>query len=158
MADEKLLADEASLANEEPLADEELRASAETSPLLAAQQLQALLSGFAQLLRLELRQAGRQLPKLLLFGLLLIPLLLVLWLSGSALLSYLVYNASAQPGLALASFFVLQLIACVLVLACLARWKHQLSLPETRGALNDIFNLNGNIRDETATTDSTAEK
>ena len=115
-----------------------------------ARQVSATGRAYSRLFGLELRLAVADSGRLLVVGLLMLPVAILAWIGLGVLLAWLVYQYSLSVGFALASFFLLQLTVLVaLALAC-RRYSKSLSLPATRRHLNALLT---EIRDEPSTTE-----
>jgi hypothetical protein len=96
------------------------------------QQAAATGSDVFQLLRLELRLAIADSKRLLVLLLLIIPMLMLTWLSFSALLAWLIYllNTSITEGLV--ALFITQVLGLVSIFLACKHYNKSLSLPLTR--------------------------
>ena len=85
-----------------------------------------------QLVQLELRLAISDSPRLLILALLFIPLLMLTWVSFSALLAWLVYLLNTSVTQGLLAFFIIQLLGLVAISMGCKHYKKSLTLPLTR--------------------------
>jgi len=96
------------------------------------QQATTISTDIFQLVQLELRLAISDSKRLLVLALLFVPILILVWISFTVLLAWLVYlvNTSATQGLL--ALFISQILALLGI--CLGWWhyKKSLSLPLTR--------------------------
>jgi len=109
-------------------------------------QLAGLGGAYSRLFALELRLALGDARRLLILGLLMIPVALLAWIALGALLSWLVYGYSRSVTWGLTAFFLIQTLTLAgLALTC-RRYVASLSLPATRRHLHDLL---AETRDET---------
>lgn len=141
-------------ADESPPSRQVPRADALRDELKAAldwlRQLSAAGSAYSRLFALELRLALGDSGRLLVLGLLMVPVALLAWVGLGVLLAWLVYHYSQSVGFALGAFFLLQVVVlAALALAC-RRYSKSLSLPATRRHLNALL---AEVADEPSTTE-----
>ena len=113
-------------------------------------QLSAAGSTYSRLFALELRLALADSGRLLVLGLLMLPVALLAWIGLGVLLAWLVYHYSQSVGFALGAFFLLQLMTMAALGLTCRRYSKSLSLPATRRHLNALL---AEVRDEPGTTE-----
>jgi len=96
------------------------------------EQLLGCLTGIAELARLETLLAVKSLPRAVALWLLILPLVLLTWLSFSLLLSWIAYDLLMDALWGFVVFFGLQCIALGSCYFVLQAYKHRMSLPHTR--------------------------
>ena len=84
---------------------------------------------------LEIRLAVQTLPKLILIILLMVPLLLLVWCSFSVLIAWCVFTLTAQMGLGLLAFFVLQVGLFLICRSFFNKYCSRMTLPNTRAQI-----------------------
>jgi hypothetical protein len=102
------------------------------------QQAGTISTDIFQLVQLELRLAISDSKRLLVLALLFMPILILVWISFTVLLAWLVYllNTSATQGLL--AFFVSQMLALLGIFWGWGHYKKSLSLPLTREHLQRL--------------------
>jgi hypothetical protein len=107
--------------------------------LALGQQFSTYIGGVIELARAEALLALRTLPKLIMLWLIMMPVLLLTWCAFSMLLAWSVYAASAQVGLGMLVFFLLQLF---LLLSCrwlFVQYRTRMTLPNTSAQIQDFI-------------------
>lgn len=89
-------------------------------------------SDIFKLLQLELRLALSDSPRLLVLALLFIPILMLTWISFSALLAWLIYLLNTSVTQGLLTFFIIQFLGLVGISIGWKHYKKSLTLPLTR--------------------------
>lgn len=106
-------------------------------------QLAAVSSDIGQLVLLELRLTLATLRRMLLLAVLCLPLLLLIWLTLSALPALGLYQASGSLVLAALLFLAVQVLAFVLLWLTWQRYRRTLGLPRTRHQLDQLLSETG---------------
>ncbi|WP_049721127.1 hypothetical protein [Gilvimarinus polysaccharolyticus] len=97
------------------------------------------LKAYTELLGLEALLAFKSIPALLASWLLLLPAMLLTWLSFSALLAWVGFSVSGIPVVGFGVFFVMQLLSLLVLWFCVKRYRRRLSLPESRQQLKTFI-------------------
>lgn len=113
-------------------------------------QAKATAGTFGKLLSAELRLAGADAGRLLVTGLALLSLASMAWLGLSVLLSWLAYEQLASVTLALLVFLGIQLLAMLLLVKAIKKFKQSLALPATKRNLRAITNRAASTKTESA--------
>lgn len=108
-------------------------------------QASATGSAYSRLFALELRLALGDSGRLLVVGLLMLPVALLAWIGLGILLAWLVYQYSQSVTFALVAFFLLQVTTLVILALACKRYVKSFSFPATRRHLNALLT---EIRDE----------
>ncbi|HEY7885847.1 MAG TPA: hypothetical protein VIC08_12960 [Cellvibrionaceae bacterium] len=96
------------------------------------EQLLDCVAGMVTLARLESLLAVKTLPRVLALWLLMLPLMLLTWISFSLLLSWVAYEYLMGALWGFTAFFVLQCIAVASSYFVLQAYKRRMTLPHTR--------------------------
>lgn len=121
-----------------------------TAVLDWARQVSAAGGTFSRLFALELRLALADSRRLLLLGILMLPLVVLAWTGLSVLVAWLVYQYTLSAGFGLTAFFLLQMTALVAMVLAGRRYSRSLSLPATRRHLKALLT---ETRDESRQTE-----
>ena len=97
--------------------------------------------GLLRLLKAEILLAMAEMPQLLALWLILVPLALLAWVGLSVLAGWAAWHYTAELGWAIATFSLLQLLCCGLVLLRIARSEKRLFVPATRQRLRQLRGL-----------------
>jgi len=103
------------------------------------------LKNYSELLGLELALAVKSLPALLGSWLLLLPAVLLSWVSFSLLLAWVGYSVSGVPLVGFLVLFAMQITLLLLLWFSVKRYRRRLTLPESRQQLKTFVE---DIRDE----------
>lgn len=109
------------------------------------------LGQLGDLFRLEAMLAAQSLSKVFKLWILMLPIVLLTWVSFAVTLSWAVYAWLGSPLTALASFFLLNLLLLGCMYGLFQRQKYYMGFHETRNQLRKTL---GDIRDEINKTDS----
>lgn len=120
--------------------------------LAMGQQALGVGGKFSRLLQVELQLAAADGARLVLLGLLMVPLALLAWVGLSVLLAWLVYDATAHVALGLVGFLGLQLLAMLGLLLLARRYRESLRFPASRRQWRAMTGGGGD--DESAPTDT----
>lgn len=99
----------------------------------------AYLKSYSELLGLELALALKSIPALVGSWLLLLPAILLTWLSFSALVAWAGYSVSGIPVIGFLVLFVMQVLLLVAMWFSVKRYRRRLTLPESRQQLKTII-------------------
>ncbi|WP_339896844.1 TMEM14 family protein [uncultured Gilvimarinus sp.] len=97
------------------------------------------LKSYSELLGLELALALKSIPALVGSWLLLLPAILLTWLSLSALVAWVGYSASGIPVIGFLVLFVMQVLLLVAMWFSVKRYRRRLTLPESRQQLKTFI-------------------
>jgi uncharacterized membrane protein YqjE len=103
------------------------------------EQFVGVIGGIADLARIEAALAVRTAPKVLMLWLLMMPIILLTWCAFSALVAWSAYVLTAEVGLGLLAFFLLQVL---LLLTCrwwYAKYRRYMTLPYTRARIENFM-------------------
>ncbi|WP_041524043.1 hypothetical protein [Gilvimarinus agarilyticus] len=110
------------------------------------------LKSYSELLGLEVSLALKSIPALIGSWLLLLPAILLTWLSLSVLVAWVAYSVSDIPVVGFLVLFVMQVMLLALMWFGVKRYRRRLTLPESRQQLKTIIQGVRNEFSETSTT------
>jgi len=106
--------------------------------LLLGEQITCVMGSIVDLARAELLLALQTLPKLMMLWLMMMPIALLSWCSLSVLFAWFVYAASAQIGLGVLVFSLLQVLLLLICRWLFVRYRTRMTLPYTRAQVDDF--------------------
>jgi len=106
--------------------------------LQLGEQFMSTIGGIVGLARAEALLAVRTLPKLVMLGLLVIPIILLAWCAFSALLAWCVFAASQEVGLGMLAFFLQQIVLLLVCRWLYLKYRTRMSLPYTRAQVDNF--------------------
>lgn len=106
--------------------------------LQLGEQFAVAAGGIVDLARVEALLALRALPKLLMLWLLIMPIILLTWCAFSALMAWGVFEASAEVGLGMLTFFLLQIVLLLTCRLLYVKYRTRMTLPYTRAQIDDF--------------------
>lgn len=102
------------------------------------QQAATISTDIFQLAQLELRLAISDSKRLLVLALLFVPILVLVWVSCTVLLAWLVYLVNSSTTQGLLAFFISQILALLGICLGWGHYKKSLSLPLTRQHIQQL--------------------
>ncbi len=107
--------------------------------LQLGEQLVGYAAGVIDLARAEALLALQSAPRLLMLWLLMMPIMLLAWLGFSVLLAWTAFALSHELGLAIATFFLLQVALLLVCRGIYARYQRNITFPYTREQINHLM-------------------
>lgn len=106
--------------------------------LQLGEQLMGFFGGVVDLARVEAMLAVRTLPKLIMLWLLMMPVILLTWCAFSALMAWSVMAVSAQVGLGMLTFFLLQVLLLLVCRWLFGKYRARMTFPYTRAQVDNF--------------------
>jgi uncharacterized membrane protein YqjE len=107
--------------------------------LALGQQFTNYMAKALDLARIEVLLAFQTLPKLMMLWLMMMPIILLTWCSFSLFVGWVVYSLSAQIGLSILVFFLLQVCLLFMCRWLYGQYRTRMTLPYTRAQVNDFI-------------------